>query len=212
MMCLFSFRWKIVSQISLVVITFPLRCLRAYFTRSMRTSRIPILIASLIYHSSNLSSAPITYCVIRAFSFSGRMLNILPISFGFTFSSYLKCKISRTFPKKFQASCVRGFAILTLLTIFFGSLKTSSSGSLSGSSELITAYCFSVWTLSLITISPDIVGQSMFPRERRERRLLNSASKSHSSHSNSISYFSKALKLLNICVVNIARSSLSSSI
>ena len=179
MMCLFSLRWKIVSQISFVVTTFLFRCLRAFFTKSMRTSRIPILMSSLSYHSSNLSSAPITYCLTRALSFSGLIQNILPISFGFSFSTYLKCKISHTFPKKFQASYVRGFAIQTLLSIFFGSLKSSSSGSLSGSSWFSTAYCLSVWTLSLITTRPVIVGQSRFPLERTFQRLLNSASKSH---------------------------------
>ena len=171
----------IVSWMSFVVITLFCKCFKASQTISIRNSSNPIHINSLFFHSSNLSSIPMTYCFTKAFSFSGRMQKIHPIYFGLSFSSYLKCKISQTFPKKFFASWVLGLAIYTLLLTIFFYLKSSSSFSSSGSSWFYTAYYFSVWTLSLITTSPVIVGQSKLPLDWTCLRLLNSVSRSLSS-------------------------------
>ena len=210
--CLPSLRFMIVSWISFVVITLFCRCYKASHTISIQNSSNPILINSLFFHSSYLSSAPITYCLTRAFSFSGRMQNIHPISFGLSFSSYLKCKISLMFPKKFHASWVHGLATLSLLSIFFFYLKSSSSTSSSGSSRFCEAYCLRVWTLSFITTSPVIEGQSKLPLDCTYLRLLNSASWSLSSFSNSMNYSSRALRLSKIKVVKICFSWTSLSI
>ena len=202
-MCFPSLRFMMVSMIRWVVMTFPQRCWRASFTSPILKSHKLLLISSFSSRALNLSSIPFTYWETSAFNFSGRIQNIFPICFGLIFSSYQRWRISHTFPKKFQASYVQGLATGTFYSSFFSSLKRGSSGTRSGSSLFRTAYCFSMCTLSLITVSPVREGQSKEFLELTCWSLLNSASYSLLSSKKSISYSSRGLRLLKIKVVKI---------
>ena len=175
-MCFPSLRFMMVSIMSFVVMTFPLRCWRASFTSSTLTFQTSTHIISLISHFFIFSSASTTYWVTKWFNFSGRKQNFLPISLGLSFSTYHMWRISLTFPRKFQASWVHGLAIFTLHSSNFSPLNWSSSGSFSGSSLFKRAYCFKEWTLSLIAIRPVNEGQRRLCLELTGLNELNSVS------------------------------------
>lgn len=146
----------------LAVITFPFKAFKASFTNCKRWDFKFARSASHACLWVNLSSIPITYWLIRAFSFSGQMQNRLPISLGFSFSSYHNMRISHKFPRKFFASWVQGWAICTLLQMIGVHFTSSCVLNSSMYSLFSSAYCLRICTLSLISIRPFSWGHNKF--------------------------------------------------